>query len=123
MHDLPSPSPVMLGALVPPEPLPAETQPQARRPDRRSRRRGATAMEYCVITSLILVGLVIAIQQLGNVTTGRFSGASKSAAPAASSGGGSSSSSGGSGGGGGGGTKVLPGGGKGKGKGKGKKSD
>lgn len=37
------------------------------------RRRGATAMEYLVVISFILVVLIIAVQSLGGVTKGLLS--------------------------------------------------
>jgi Flp pilus assembly pilin Flp len=36
------------------------------------KRRGATAMEYLVVISVILVVLIIAVQQLGMITRGLF---------------------------------------------------
>jgi Flp pilus assembly pilin Flp len=41
----------------------------------RPRRRGATAMEYVVMLSFILMLLIAAVQQLGSVTQGLFNSA------------------------------------------------
>lgn len=49
------------------EPVEGRTVPPARR-----RRRGATALEYVFVASLIIAGLMVVIKELGLITTRSF---------------------------------------------------
>jgi Flp pilus assembly pilin Flp len=44
---------------------------------RRQKRRGATAMEYCVMASFVIVVLVMAVQHIGALVAPSFTKASK----------------------------------------------
>jgi Flp pilus assembly pilin Flp len=50
--------------------------PTAPRP-RRVKRRGVTAMEYCVMASFILAVVIIAVQHIGSLIAPNFTKASK----------------------------------------------
>lgn len=57
-----------------PERSPADGQTT---PDERPVRRGATALEYLVCISTILVVVIITVQHLGSVAQGLFSNSAK----------------------------------------------
>jgi Flp pilus assembly pilin Flp len=68
--------PLAINPAAATRPEPAGPQPGCGPRPRRQKRRGVTAMEYCVVASVIIAVLVLVVQHIGGLVAPMFTKAS-----------------------------------------------